>query len=119
MQDNIESEIFIKLNLEGIHRWENCTIKEVDYLKHNHRHIFEIKCYLTVNHDDRDVEFIQFKHIVEAYLKKMYFDYRYNCYYFESMSCEMIARELIEEFNLIKCEVNEDGENGSILRKIL
>jgi len=32
-----------------------------------------------------------------------------------SMSCEMIAEELIKEFDLCRCEVNEDAENGAIL----
>jgi hypothetical protein len=27
----------------------------------------------------------------------------------------MIARDLMEAFNLSKCEVNEDGENGAVL----
>jgi len=33
------------------------------------------------------------------------------------MSCEMIARELIEHFNLSRCEVSEDGENGAIVTR--
>ena len=34
---------------------------------------------------------------------------------FGAMSCEMLARELIEEFDLCQCEVNEDNENGAIV----
>ena len=34
---------------------------------------------------------------------------------FGSRSCEMIAEELIVTFNLSRCEVSEDGENGTIV----
>jgi hypothetical protein len=34
---------------------------------------------------------------------------------FGAKSCEMIAIELINEFNLSRCEVNEDNENGAIV----
>ena len=34
---------------------------------------------------------------------------------FNSMSCEMLANELIDEFDLYSCEVNEDGEGGAIV----
>ena len=29
------------------------------------------------------------------------------------MSCEMIAKELLDEFKLVSCEVFEDNENGA------
>ena len=110
-------EVFCSLNVEGIHRWDGCPIEEVKYLKDDHRHLFGIKCYVEVTHNDRDVEFIELKHKVHAYLKDKYYNNIKRIHYFGSMSCEMIAEELINEFNLSKCEVNEDNENGSILTK--
>lgn len=111
----IKSTVYSKLKIEGIHRWENCPIEEVNYLKNDHRHLFEIIAYKPVFHDDRDIEFIEFQHEIKKYLIDKYWDDYYQCLYFGSMSCEMIARELIVQFDLSKCEVNEDSENGAIL----
>ena len=36
-----------------------------------------------------------------------------RCHNFKSMSCEMIARELYEGFDLEYCSVFEDNENGA------
>jgi len=86
----------------------------MEILRQDHRHMFHMKAYKTVNHDDRDVEFIQLKHEILDYLKK-YYDEDKRSHYFGSMSCEMLAVELIEEFDLIRCEVNEDNENGAVV----
>lgn len=111
----IKSEVYCAVDIEGIHNWENCPHKEVAYLKDPHRHLFKIKCYIDVEHNDRDVEFIIMKHQISDYFKKNYWDEFRKIHIFGSMSCEMIAAELIEEFDLSKCEVSEDGENGAIL----
>jgi hypothetical protein len=122
----ITTEVYCTLSVEGTHNWPNCPFDEVDYLRVPHRHMFGIKAYKNVYHDDRDVEFIMLKHRIEAYLLTNYgqpithetgweiCDNKRVCV-FGAMSCEMIARELIEEFDLSRCEVNEDGENGAIL----
>ena len=112
-----KKEVFCSLRIDGIHRWDNCPIEEVDFLRYDHRHMFGIKCYAVVNHSDRDIEFIELKHNVLDYLKDKYYDEVQRTHYFGSKSCEMIAEELINEFNLSSCEVNEDGENGSIVRR--
>jgi len=111
----INKEVFCSLSIDGIHRWTNCPIEEVAYLRDDHRHMFGIKCFSEVEHNDRDIEFIELKHKVLDYMKETYYDNALRCHYFGSSSCEMIAEELIKEFNLTRCEVNEDGENGSIL----
>lgn len=113
-----KSVVYSRLKVEGIHNWKNCPIEEVSYLKDDHRHIFEIIAYKEVFHIDRDIEFIQFKHEIKDYLLLQYWNEEKRCLYFGSKSCEMIARELIEKFNLCKCEVNEDSENGAILERI-
>lgn len=111
----ILSEVYCTLKVEGIHNWPDCPFEEVAYLRDPHRHMFHVKAQVAVTHDDRDVEFIVLKHKVRDYLEEMYWDDETKCCYFGAMSCEMIARELIEEFNLTSCEVSEDGENGAIL----
>jgi hypothetical protein len=123
----IKTEVYCTLQLEGFHNWENCPIDEVDFLRSPHRHMFHFKCWVDVSHDDRDVEFIMLKRRVQTYLFDRYgetieFEHflmtvksSYSWLVFNSMSCEMIARDLMEAFNLSKCEVNEDGENGAVL----
>lgn len=111
-------KVFCTLQVEGTHCWANCDIPEVEYLKYPHRHIFGIKATAVVDHGDRDIEFIMLKHQIQSYLNTKYFNATSNLHVFGSRSCEMIARELIEEFDLIECEVSEDHENGCILTQI-
>ena len=47
------------------------------------------------------------------HLRNDYFDEDMRCHNFKSMSCEMIARELYEGFDLEYCSVFEDNENGA------
>ena len=111
-------EVFCTLQFEGIHNWPNCPIEEVAYLKDPHRHMFHVKAYKKVNHDDRDVEFIWLKHRIQEFLYTEYTNSEYtntNVYELGATSCEMIAEKLIKEFKLSRCEVNEDNENGAIV----
>lgn len=104
----------IKLNVEGVHYFpkaDQVAGFEVGYLQTMHRHNFGIECKLPVNHDNRDVEFIMLKHRVEKYLYSEFSDTNYHCLNFKSMSCEMIAKELLTKFGFCYVKVDEDGEN--------
>lgn len=107
--------VYCTLQVEGIHNWPGCPFDEVAYLRDPHRHVFHIKATKQVTHSDRDVEFIMLKHKINTYLEVKYYEGKTKCCLFGAMSCEMIAKELIEEFGLVKCEVNEDGENGAVV----
>lgn len=107
--------VWCSFQVEGIHCWADCPFDEISYLRDPHRHMFHIKAYATVSHHDRDIEFIMLKHKVQEYLNENYWNDLYKCLYFGTMSCEMIGRELSNKFNLCKCEVSEDGENGAIV----
>jgi hypothetical protein len=107
------TEVFCTLQIEGTHCWPECPHDEVAYLRDPHRHIFLIKAYKKVTHDDRDVEFIMLKHTIQEYMEVKYFTE--SLCNFGAKSCEMIAEELIEQFELSRCEVSEDGENGAIV----
>jgi hypothetical protein len=110
------SEVWCTLQVEGTHNWPGCPFDEVAYLRDPHRHVFHIKAYKLVTHSDRDVEFIMLKHQIVQF-----FEDRYMCSgssklcEFGAKSCEMIAQELINQFDLSRCEVSEDNENGAIL----
>ena len=110
-------KVFCSFRIEGLHSWPECPIDEVYYLKDTHRHLFHIKAFKIVSHDNRDIEFIQLKHSISQYFLK-YFDDSIRCCVFGSMSCEQIAQELIDCFGLCSCEVSEDGENGSLIEVI-
>ena len=110
--------IVARTAVEGIHRWLACPIDEVSYLRNYHRHLFHIECKAYVNHMDRDIEFIKLTHDVRIFLHRKYFSEQHQCLFFGDSSCEMLADELIKTFDLYECEVNEDGESGSIVRNM-
>jgi len=118
------TEVYCTLQVEGTHSWPRCPFDEVAYLRDTHRHVFHIKAYKKVTHSDRDVEFIMLKHQLTVWLRSHYVpafkDLPNNIgdfcvHVFGAKSCEMLAEELINEFDLSRCEVNEDGENGAIV----
>lgn len=107
--------IEVKIDIEGLHCWENCDIEEVEYLKYLHRHTFGFLCRLEVSHGDRAVEFIEFKHKIKEYLGKKYYNPKYKCCDFTGQSCETLAEELVNGFNLSQCSVSEDNEFFGII----
>lgn len=101
-----------KVQVEGFHNWPG-AFDEVAFLRDRHRHLFVIRAIAPVYHDDRDREFIYFGRQIKNYLTKTYGE---PCE-FGSRSCEMIAKELVKEFELSSCGVLEDDENGAIVTK--
>lgn len=100
--------VWIKTSFEGFHRWKDAP-EEVAFLQQWHRHRFHVKLSVSVNHDNRDVEFILLQRRVRKYIDEFY-----ELQYFES-SCEMIAKDLLYQFNASSVEVSEDGENGALV----
>ena len=112
--------IWVTFNKEGVHKYpaalEDPKLAtgdwdDVSFLGYPHRHIFHFKVWIEVFHDDRDIEFIQFKRWLENLYKEdvVQLDYK---------SCEMIADDLASEIQAkypnryIKISVAEDNENG-------
>lgn len=108
----MKTEVWATLQFEATHNWPGCPFDEVEYLRVPHRHIFHIKAYHLVEHSDRDVEFIMMKHRIQEYLAEGYPSGKLG-----AMSCEMLALELLEKFDLTRCEVSEDLENGAIVTR--
>ena len=113
--------IYVKFQREGIHKYPAALTDpklatgdeyDVSFLGYPHRHMFHFKIQLEVFHDDRDVEFIQFKRELEKLYNTgvMQLDYK---------SCEMISDDLYTAIakrypgRKIEIDVSEDGENGS------
>jgi hypothetical protein len=114
--------IWVKFQKEGIHRYPQALTDpklatgdeyDVSFLGHPHRHIFHFKVYLEVFHDDRDVEFIQFKRWLENL-------YNQGTLVLNHKSCEMIADDLYAQISAtytdrkVWIEISEDDENGCI-----
>jgi hypothetical protein len=118
------SMIWVTFRKEGIHMYPAAATDpklatgdeyDVSFLGTPHRHIFHFKVYIAVTHDDRDIEFIQFK----RWLEKCYND---GTLELNHKSCEMIARELNATITArypgreTWIDVSEDGENGAFLK---
>jgi len=117
--------IWVTFSKEGIHKYpaalEDPNLAtgdwdDVSFLGYPHRHIFHFKVWLEVFHDDRDVEFIQFKRWMERLYAEV--DSSSSVLQLDYKSCEMIADELAEHVQAmypnrwLKISVAEDNENG-------
>ena len=119
-QTDVNSEvadrmIWITFQKEGVHKYPAALtdpmLADVSFLGHPHRHMFHFRVSITVFHNDRDIEFIQFKRWCESLYGDgiLALDYR---------SCEMMADDLYQQINMrypgrhVIIEVSEDGENG-------
>ena len=69
---------------------------------------------VTVTHNDRDIEFIQFKRWLEKLYNEDVLDLDYK-------SCEMMSDDLYMQIanrypnRDVKIEISEDGENGALI----
>jgi hypothetical protein len=117
-----QKKVWVTFQKEGIHCFPAAATDpklntgdeyDVSFLANPHRHIFHFRVCIDVFHDDRELEFIQFKRWLE------------NLYVRDSAvlnlnykSCEMIADDLYlkiaEKYpnRDVHIEVSEDGENG-------
>ena len=113
--------IWVTFRKEGLHKYPAALDDpklatgdwdDVSFLGYVHRHIFHFKVAIEVFHDDRDIEFIQFKRWIEDMYSEgtLKLDYK---------SCEMMSDDLYVEITKkypgrnIEIDVSEDGENGS------
>jgi len=116
--------IWVTFRKEGMHKYPAALTDpalatgdeyDVSFLGYPHRHIFHFKVWIGVTHDDRDIEFIQFK----RWLEKLYAEGTIQLDY---KSCEMMSGDLYDAISNkypnreVWIEVSEDGENGSFIK---
>ncbi len=116
--------IWVTFRKEGIHKYPAAATDptlatgdeyDVSFLANEHRHIFHFRVWLGVTHNDRDIEFIQFK----RWLENLYKDSTLSLDY---KSCEMMSDDLYAQISHrypdreVWIEVSEDGENGSFIK---
>lgn len=134
IKDIAERKIWVTFRKEGIHKYPAAATDpslatgdeyDVSFLGYPHRHIFHFRVWIDVWHNDRDIEFIQFKRWLENLYAKdnsannnnkngiLSLDYK---------SCEMIADDLYDQIaatypdRAVWIEVAEDGENGALIK---
>lgn len=116
--------IWVTFRKEGIHKYPAALTDptlatgdeyDVSFLGYPHRHIFHFKVWISVEHSDRAIEFIQFKRWLENLYNQgtLQLDYK---------SCEMMAEDLYAQISAkypgreVWIEVSEDGENGALIK---
>ena len=123
IKDAAQRQIWVTFQKEGIHCYPAAATDpqlatgdeyDVSFLASPHRHVFWFKVWIDVFHNDRDLEFIQFKRWLENLYSQgtLQLDYK---------SCEMIAEDLYLQIankypgRDVKIEVSEDNENGAYM----
>ena len=124
VMDRAERKIWVTFRKEGIHCYPAAAADpklatgdeyDVSFLGSPHRHIFHFKVWIDVLHNDRDIEYIQFKRWLENLYKDgtLRLDYK---------SCEMMSDDLYIQIiakhpeRAVWIEVSEDGENGAFIK---
>ena len=115
-------QIWVQFQKEGIHCYPAAATDpklntageyDVSFLANPHRHIFHFRVSIDVFHNDRDIEFIQFKRWLESL-----YNGSNTVLALDWKSCEMIADDLYLQIadrypdRNVVIEVSEDGENG-------
>ncbi len=117
--------IWVTFRKEGIHcypaaatdpRLNTAGEYDVSFLASPHRHIFHFRVSIDVFHNDRDIEFIQFKRWLESL-----YNGQNSVLELDFKSCEMIADDLYVQIaerypnRNVSIQVAEDGENGCLI----
>jgi hypothetical protein len=126
IMQSAERKIWVTFRREGIHKYPAaatdpalCTAGEYDvsFLASPHRHIFHFRVWIDVFHNDRDIEFIQFKRWLESL-----YNGQSSVLELDWKSCEMIADDLYTQIagrypgRAVWIDVAEDGENGCLIK---
>ena len=123
IKDAAKRMIWVTFRREGIHKYPGADTDtnlatgdeyDVSFLGYPHRHLFHFKVAIQVTHNDRDIEFIQFKRWLEN-------SFRDGVLQLDHKSCEMICDDLYDLITNrypgrdIEITVSEDGENGATI----
>ena len=124
VMQHAQRKIWVTFQKEGMHRYPAAATDpalatgdeyDVSFLANPHRHIFHFRVWIDVVHNDRDIEFIQFKRWLENL-------YRSGTLQLDYKSCEMMADDLYIQIasrypnRAVWIEVSEDGENGALIK---
>ena len=131
IKQNASRMIFVQFQKEGIHKYPAALTDpmlatgdeyDVSFLGYPHRHIFHFRVWIDVWHNDRDIEFIQFKRWLENLYRTADNNTTNTILSLDYKSCEMIADDLYVQIagrypgRSVWIEVAEDGENGCLIK---
>jgi len=123
-----QRSIWVSFQKEGVHRYPGADTDpklatgdwdDVSFLGYPHRHIFYFRVRIQVFHNDRDIEFIQFKRWLQRLYEEV--DHSTQILDLDYKSCEMIADDLYKEISaeypgrFVEISVAEDNENGCLI----
>ena len=126
-----QRQIWVTFQKEGIHKYPAALTDpmlatgdeyDVSFLGYPHRHIFHFRVWIDVWHNDRDLEFIQFKRWLENLYRSADNHNTNTVLSLDFKSCEMMARDLYDKLSATGpdrdyiIEVSEDGENGALIQ---
>ena len=126
-----ERKIWVTFRKEGIHCYPAAATDpqlntageyDVSFLANPHRHMFHFRVWIDVFHNDRDIEFIQFKRWLENLYSGTGPYNNSSVLELDWKSCEMIADDLYIQIagrypdRAVWIEVAEDGENGCLIK---
>ena len=121
VMEHAQRQIWITWQREGIHKYPAALtdpgLADVQFLGYPHRHMFHFRVWIDVFHNDRDLEFIQFKRWCESL-----YNSDNSVLSLDHKSCEMMADDLYIQIagrypgRVVHIEVAEDGENGALIR---
>ena len=131
IKEAAERQIWVTFQREGIHKYPAALTEpqlatgdeyDVSFLGYPHRHIFHFRVWIDVWHNDRDIEFIQFKRWLENLYRGTDNNIKDSVLALDYKSCEMIADDLYTQIadrypgRSVWIEVAEDGENGCLIK---
>jgi hypothetical protein len=131
IKEAAQRQIWVTFQKEGIHKYPAALTDpalatgdeyDVSFLGYPHRHIFHFRVWIDVWHNDRDIEFIQFKRWLENLYRPADNNNTNTVLSLDFKSCEMIADDLYLQIAArypgrdVWIEVAEDGENGCLIK---
>ena len=129
IMEHAQRKIWVTFQKEGTHMYPGADTDpklatggwdDVSFLGVPHRHIFHFRVWIDVEHNDRDIEFIQFKRWMERLYQEV--DSSTSVLQLDHKSCEMMADDLYIQIadkypgRAVWIEVSEDGENGALIK---
>ena len=129
IMEKAQRKVWVTFQKEGVHMYPGADTDpklatgdwdDVSFLGVPHRHIFHFRVWIDVFHNDRDIEFIQFKRWLERLYSEV--DSSTPVLQLDHKSCEMMADDIYKQIatrypdRSVWIEVAEDGENGALVK---